>query len=126
MRCRRLWDDAFEAVDVEEVSADLDVVVGELADLVLVHSHFLGVLVCAELAVGYLVEDIAEEGCDDAAVANNSAYVGDLLVHLFPVVVDPAAWMFCVAVVADDVVCGKDGVEEEAEDAGDAVLGEDI
>ena len=126
MRGRRLWDDAFEAVDVEEISADLDVVVGELANLVFVHAHFLGVFVGTELAVGYFVEHKAEEGGDDAAVAGDGADVGNLLVHLFPVVVDPAAGVFGVAIVADDVVCSKDGVEEEAEDAGDAVLGEDV
>lgn len=74
------------------------------------------------------VDGKSEEGGDDEGVNDAGDDVGDLNVKLFPVVVYPAAvYDACVdAVQADDIVGGEECVENEANDAGDAVLGEDI
>ena len=80
------------------------------------------------MQAGDIVDDVGEDKRHGEGVAGGGEDVGDLSVQLAPVVVDPAAVddAGVDAVEADDVVCGEKGVGEEAEHAGDAVLGEDV
>ena len=106
------------------VPAHLDVVVGELAELVVVHAEELGLLGRAELEAGDLVDDEGDERRHDEGVRAACEGVGHLDVELLVVVVEPAACdeAGVDAVEADDVVGGEEGVEQEADDAGDGVL----
>ena len=74
---------------------------------------------------GELVDGEADDGGDDESVCGDSDNVGDLDVELLIVVVDEAALDTVVhAIEADDVVGAEQAIEEEANHAGDAVLGE--
>ena len=74
---------------------------------------------------GELVDGEADDGGDDESVCGDSENVGKLDVELLPALVDPAARHAVVhAIEADDVVGAEQAVEEEANHAGDAVLGE--
>lgn len=74
------------------------------------------------------VDAISEDSGHDKGVAGCGDDVGDLDVELLPVVFDPAggAVVDVDAVEADDVGGAEEGVEDEADHAGDAVLGEDV
>lgn len=111
------------------VAADLHVVVGELAELVVIHSEELGFLRGAEVQAWDVVDGVGEDGADDKGVGRAGDDVGDLLVNGGEVAGDEAAEVrgdFGGALEADDVVGAEEGVEEETDHAGDAVLGEDI
>lgn len=111
----------------EEVAADLDVVVGELAVLVVVHAEQLGLLGGAELEAGDEVDDLGDGGGHDEGVGGGGDDDGDLPAEDDVVAVHEAADSARVDTVeADDAAGGEEGVEEEADDAADAVLGEDV
>lgn len=65
---------------------------------------------------------------DTESPAGGGKDVSDLNIQLAPLVVDPATKNDASvhAVEADDVGCAEKGVGEEAEHAGDGVLGEDV
>ncbi|KAI7288143.1 ammonium transporter [Hortaea werneckii] len=110
------------------VAADLDVVVGELAELVVVHAEQLGFFGGAQLQARDPVDDVSDQGADHEGVGAAGYNVRDLDVHEFPVVLDPAAGEGAGvdAVETRDVVGGENGVEEEADNTRDTMLGEDI
>ena len=112
----------------EVIAAHLDVVVGELAELVVVHAEQLGLLRGAEVQAGEQVDGVREQGGDGEGVGGGGDDVCDLDVHLAPVVVGEAAGdeAGVDAVEADDVVGAEEGVEEEADHAADGVLREDV
>ena len=112
----------------EVISPDLDVIVGKLAKLIVVHTQQFGFLGSAEVQA----RDQVDEGCDDEGhgegPAGSGADVGKLPVELAIVVVDPAADDdACVdAIKADDVGRSKEGIGHQAQHAGDGVFGEDV
>jgi hypothetical protein len=109
------------------VTADLDVVVGELAELVIVHTQELSLLRSTEVHTGDLVDDEREDGTDDEGVCGAGYDVGDLLVDGRRGTGDGTSGKTVVdAVEADDVVRAEDTVEEETNHSSDAVLSEDI
>lgn len=111
----------------EVVTADLDVIVGELAELVVVHAEQFGFLGCAELEAGNLVDDEGEESADDERVRGNGDDVGNLLVDGSGRAGNGTTLDSVVhAVEADDVVGTEDAVEEESNHSSDAVLSEHI
>lgn len=111
----------------EVVAADLDVVVRELAELVVVHAEQLGLVRGAQLEAGRLVDGEREDGGDDERVGRAGDDVRELDVELLPSRVEEAARQAVVdAVEADDGGGADEGVGEEAEHARDAVLGEDV
>ena len=112
----------------EIIAADFDVIVGELAELVVVHAEEFGFFGGAQVEAWDAVDGVCEEEGDRKGPAGGGEDVGGLDVELLVFVVDPAACdVACAyAVEADDVGCTEEGVGEEAENAGDAVLGEDV
>lgn len=110
------------------ISAHLDVVVGELAELVVVHAEEFGLLAGAQVQARDLVDDEGNCRAHAERPGGRCGDVGDLHVQLLPVVLDPAAvdGAGVYAIQADDVGCGEDAVEEEADHAGDSVLGKHI
>lgn len=111
----------------EVVTADLDVVVGELAELVVVHTEELGFFRCAQLEAGDLVDDEGEDGADDEGVGGYGDDVGDLLVDRGGLAGDGTSGKAVVdSVESDDVVGTEDSVEEKTPHSSDAVLSEHI
>ena len=112
----------------EIVTTDFDVVVGELAELVVVHAEEFGFLRGAQVQTRDHVDGEGDDGGHHEGVRAGGGDVGDLDVHLFPVVDDPAAGGGAGVdpVQAEDGVVAKQGVEEESDDSCDAVFGEDI
>lgn len=110
------------------VATDLDVVVGELAQLVVVHAEQLGLLGGAQRQAGDVVDGVGEQGGDDEAVRGAGHDVGDLDVELLVVADGEAAdaGPRVDAVEPDDVVDAHQRVEDEADHAGQTVLGEDV
>ena len=75
-----------------------------------------------------LIDDKGEDGRDNEGVGGGGDDVRELDVQLFPVVLDPAERVpgRIYPVERDNVVGAEDGVGEEAEHTGDAVLGKDV
>jgi hypothetical protein len=112
----------------EVISANLNIIVRELTQLVVVHAEELGLFAGAEVQTGDIVDEVGEQEGDHEGIRDAGDNVGDLDVQLLVVVVEPAAGddAGVDAVEANDVVGGEEGVEDEPDDAGDAVLGEHI
>lgn len=109
------------------VTADLDVIVCELAELVVVHTQELSLLGGAQVQAGDLVDDEGEDGGDDEGVHGAGDDVGDLLVDGFGGAGDGASGQAIVDTVeADNIVCAQDTVKEKSPHSSDAVLSEDI
>lgn len=110
------------------ISADLDVVIGKLAELVIIHTEKLGLFGCTEVKTWDLVDGKCKEGADAERVCSACNDVRELNVELLPVVVNPAAWERAVVdtIEADDVRGAKECVEDETDHASDTVLGENI
>ncbi len=108
----------------EVITTDLDIVVRELAELVVVHAEQLCRLGRAQLEAGDLVDAEGEQGGDAKGPGGDGDDVRDLLVDDLEVARDEAARVEADvdAVEADDVAGAEEGVEEEAEDAREAVL----
>lgn len=73
-----------------------------------------------------LVDDESDESADNEGVRSAGDDVGNLDVHLLPVVHDPATVNRVDAVETDNVGGGKDAVEDETDHSGNAVLSEHI
>lgn len=111
----------------EEVPPDLDVVVRELAVLVVVHAEQLCLLGGAELQAGGQVDELGDGGGGGEGVGGGGDDGGELPAEDGVVAVEEAAAGAGVdAVEADDGARGEEAVEDEADDAADAVLGEDV
>lgn len=112
----------------EVVTADLNVVIGEFAELVVIHTEELGLFRCAEVKSRNHVDAVREEGAHNEGVDGGGYDVGNLLVHLLPLVLDPASNKDSVVhtVKANDVVGSEDAVEDKADDSSDAVLSEHV
>jgi len=112
----------------EVVTADLDVVISKLAELVVVHTEEFGLFGCAEVESWDLVDSVGEDCRYDKCPSTSSDDVSELNVELLPVVLDPTSVVKTSVdtVETDDVGSTKDGVEEKTDDTGHAVLSEHI
>lgn len=111
----------------QEVSADLDVVVRELAVLVVVHAEELGLLRGAQFEAGDDVDDLGDDGGDDKGVGAGGDNGDNLPAEKNELSVEESAGGGGVdAVQGDDSAGGEEAIEDEADDAADAVLGEDV
>jgi hypothetical protein len=117
------------------IASHLDIIVRELTQLIVIHTQQLRLLGRAQLQAGDVVDDISEDGGHDERVAGAGDDVGELDVELAVVADGPAAdagagfWVgdACIdAVQAYDVVDAEERVEHQPNDAGEAVLGEDV
>jgi len=111
---------------VEHLARQLDVVVGELADLGVVDAEDLGLLASAEPQAGDEVHDEEDDRGADEAVEAAREGVGQLVADLDPVVVDPAAGDDLDVVQVGNIVGSEEGGAHVAHQASDAVHGEDV
>jgi hypothetical protein len=111
----------------EVITADLNVVVGKLAELVVIHTQKLSLLGSAELETRNLVNHEREESADGERVRGDGDNVGDLLVDRGRGTREGTTGDTVVDTVeSDDVVGTEDAVEEETPHSSDAVLSEHI
>ena len=110
------------------VTADLDVVVGELSKLVVIHTEKLGLLSGTELETGDLVDDERKDGAHDESVGGDGNDIDELDVELLPVVLDPATSEKTVVhtIKTNNVVRTEDTVCEKADHTSDTVLSEHV
>lgn len=105
----------------------LDVVVGELAVLIIVHAEKLSFLAGTEMQTRNKIDGLGDDGGNDERVGRAGNNVRNLDVQRLEVVVDESARNAGVhAVEADDVVRGEEGVEDEADHSADSVLSEHV
>lgn len=111
----------------EEVTAHLNVVVAEFRVLRVVHAQQLGLFAGTEFQSGNKIDEFGDYGGHDEGVGGGGDDGGNLPANDFVVAVNEAAAGTDVdAVEADDFAGGEEGVEDEADDAANAVLGEDV
>lgn len=111
------------------ITADLYVVIGEFAKLVVVHTEELSLLRSAEVKAGDEVDGVGDEGADDEDVCRAGDNVSDLLVQRGEVLAEETTIFrsdLTTAAKADNVVGAEEGVEEKTPHASDAVLCEHI
>lgn len=111
----------------KEITANLYIIVAEFGVLRVVHTQQLSLFAGTKLQPRYKIDEFGDDGGHDEGVGGGGNDSGNLPANDFVVAVDEAAAGADVdAVEADDFSGGKEGVEDEADDAADAVLGEDI
>lgn len=110
----------------QEVSSDLDVIVRELAVLIVVHAEQLGLLRGAQLETGDEIDRFGYYGRHDKGVGACGDDGGNLPAENGEFSVEAASGARVDAIEADDLAGGEEGVEDEADDAAYAVLGEDV
>jgi len=112
----------------EVITADLNVIVGELAKLVVIHTEELSFLRCAKVQTRDEVDSVGEDSADGERVRDASNDVSELDVELLPVVFDPTTGVEASVdtVEADDVAGSEDAVGEETDHSSDAVLSEHV
>lgn len=111
---------------VEDLARQLDVVVGELANLGVVDSQNLGLLVGAQAQARDHVDEEQDERREDERVETPRDAVGELVAQLHPVVVEPPAGDDGDAVQGRDGAAGEKGRADVAHEAADGVHGKDV
>lgn len=111
---------------VQHLARQLDVIVGELANLGVVDTQDLGFLGGAQMHAWDQVEDEKDERRADEGVGSPGKGVSELVAELDPVVVEPATLDDLDVVQMGDVVSGEKGGADVADQAADAVHGEDV
>ena len=126
-----LWDGVFAAFwnglgrcPGKVISSHLDVIVGEFTELVVIHTQKLSLLACSEVKARDVVDGVGDDERHDECPSAGGKYVCDLDIKDFPLMTDPATGddTSVHAIEADDIGCTKEGIGEEAENTGDAVL----
>jgi hypothetical protein len=111
---------------VEHLAGQLDVVVGELADLCVVDAKDFGFLAGAEGEAGNQVHDEEDEASATEGVESAGGRVRELVAELDPVVVEPAAVDLSEAIEMGYVVSSKEACEDVANETTDGVFREDV
>ncbi len=105
----------------------LDVVVRELAMLVIIHTEKLSLLRGTELQAGNHVDGLGDDGRHNKGVGAAGHNVSDLDVEKLVVLVEEAAGDASVDTIqADDVIGSEEGVEDQTDNAADSVFSEHI
>lgn len=89
-----------------DVASDLDIVVGELAELAVIETHLLLLRADTQRQARDEVHEEQDHAGQDERVGEPGNAVGDLVAELDPVVVDPAAGNLGGAVEVGNVVPG--------------------
>lgn len=111
----------------EVITADLDVVVGELSVLIVIHAEKLGLGRGTEVKTGNHIDSLSDDSRNDKGVSGAGDDVGDLDIELAPVVVEETTGDLHVDTIeTDNVVGGEEAVENESDDATDGVFSEHI
>jgi hypothetical protein len=111
----------------KEVTANLDVVVRELAVLVVVHAQKFSLLGSAKLQAGNEVDDLGDDGGNTESPGAGSENHGNLVTHDDVVAIEEATGKASVDTVeGNNGLRSEESVEDEADDTADTVLSEDI
>lgn len=111
----------------KEVSANLDVIVGELAMLVIVHTKEFGLLRSTKLKTRDEVNDLGNDGGHDKGVRRSTNNGSDLPANDNVVAVHESTCGTSVdAVESDNRTASEESVKNETNDTADTVLSEDI
>lgn len=112
----------------EVIPPHLDIVVGEFAKLVIIHAQEFSLLARAKVQAWDEVDSVGDEQRHAECPAAGSKDVGDLDVENFPLLTDPAAGddAGIHPIKPDDVGRAEECVRQEAKNAGEAVLRQDI
>lgn len=111
----------------KEVSANLDVIVGELAMLVIVHTKEFGLLRSTKLKTRDEVNDLGNDGGHNEGVRRSTNNGSDLPANDNVVAVHESTCGTSVdAVESDDRTASEESVENETNDTANTVLSEDI
>lgn len=100
---------------VEHLSSELDVVVGELANLGVVDAQNLGILGSSHPQAGDHVHDKQDETGSAEGVEAAGEGVGKLVTHLDPVLIEPSTFDVGDTVEGRDVVGGKEAGADVAD-----------
>lgn len=111
---------------VEHLPRQLDVIVRELANLGVVDAENLGFFGSAQMHARDHVEDEQDERRADEGVGAPREGVGQLVAELDPVVVEPATFDDLHVIQVGNVVGSEKGGADVADQAADAVHGEDV
>jgi hypothetical protein len=90
VRAGTAGDTVVDADGVAQVAGELDVVVGKLAELDVIHAELLLLGGGAEGQTGDEVEEEEDDAGEDKSPGEGSDGTGELVTHLDPVVLDPA------------------------------------
>lgn len=106
------------------ISSDLNVIVGELSELIIVHSEEFGFFCCAELETWDGIDTVSDDCGHNKGVGCAGYNVGDLDVQLLPVAVDEATGddAGIDSIQSDNVIGTKERIEDEADHAGETVF----
>ena len=110
----------------DDIPRQLYVIVGKLADLGVVNTHDLGLLARAQTQTRDQVHDEEDDAGSAERVGEAGCAVGKLVAELDVVTVEPPTRDDGDAVKSGNVVGSEEGGEDVADDATDAVLGEDV
>jgi hypothetical protein len=111
----------------KEVPANLDVIVGELAMLVVVHTKEFGLLGSTKLEARDEINDLGNDGGHDKGVSRGTNNGSDLPADDNVVAIHETTHDTSVnAIESDDGAASEESVENETDDATDTVLSEDI
>jgi hypothetical protein len=111
----------------KEVSADLNIIVGELAMLVIVHTKEFSLLGSTKLKTRDEIDDLGNDGRHDEGVCRGTNNGSDLPADNDVVTIHETTHDTSVdSVEADDGTAGEESVENETDNTADTVLSEDI
>ena len=111
----------------KEVTTDLDVVVRELAVLVIIHTKKLSLFRGTELKARDEIDDLGDEGGDNEGVGASANDSSELPAHNNVVAVEEATDKAAVDTIeAGDLVGSEETVEDEADHTTDVMLSENV
>ncbi len=111
----------------KEVAADFNIIVRELAMLVIIHTEKLGLLGSAKLESGDEVDNLGNGGRNDKGVGRGGDNSSNLPSEDDVVAIDEAAGHARVnAIEANDRAGGEEGIEEKTNHASNTVLSKHI
>lgn len=111
---------------VEDLAGELDVVIGELANLGIVDAEYLRLLVGTEPQAGYHVDDEQDQSRKGEGVEAAGDGVGQLVAQLDPMVVKPTACNYGRAVEPRHGLACEEGRADVAHQASDSVYGKNV
>jgi hypothetical protein len=111
---------------IQHLTCQLNIVVGELANLGIVDTQDLSLFGGTQGQAGNEVHDEEDEAGSDKGVCGTRDGIGQLVSELDPVVVEPATGDDSVAIEMRYVIRSEEGSEDIADETADGVFSEDV
>jgi hypothetical protein len=111
---------------VEDLTGQLNIIVGKLANLSIVDTENFGFLGGAKGKTGDEVHDEEDEAGSEERVETARDGIRELVTELDPVAVDPSTWNLGETIEMSNVVGSEEGSEDVANKTTNGVLGKDI